>query len=404
MELTESQMLKYAMDNGIIDINTLQMQIEMNERRKYLEKHNHRIWQGADKLWYTKLDDDTKKNGRRLVKRKTEEEVQNEVVEYYKEKENEPTLKDVFYDWVNQKLRYQEIQKQTYDRYEIDFKKFFEENGYSARKIRYLTEIDLEEFVKSTICDNGLTAKSWSNVRTLLYGIFKYAKKRGFTTISITSFMGDLDLSNKIFAKKQKPDEEQVFREDETDMLIKHLLSNPTRGNLGVLVAVYTGMRVGEVVALKWEDIQEDYIYVRRTQVRYKDEDGKEVYDIRDFPKTEAGVRKVVMVDGVKKVFQKLRRMNPFTEYIFERNGKVFTKTALDNCINRACERIGIPRRSMHSLRRTYATRLINANIDDAIITNQMGHTDIETTRRHYYYNDKSFDTMRDLIGKAINY
>lgn len=403
MELTESQMLKYAMDNGIIDMNTLQMQIEMNERRKYLEKHNHKIWQGTDGKWYTKLDDDTKNNGRRLVKRKTEEEIENEVVEYYKDKENEPTIKDVFYDWVNQKLRYQEIQKQTYDRYEIDFKKFFEESGYSVRKIRYLTEIDLEEFVKSTICDNNLTAKSWSNVRTLLYGIFKYAKKRGFTTISITSFMGDLDLSRKSFTHNRKSDDEMVFTPKEMDLLVKYLFSKPTLGNLGLLLEAYTGMRVGEVVALKWEDVGENSIYVHRTQIRYHGEDG-EVYETRDTPKTEAGIRDIVIVDGLRKVLRQLRVINPFTEHIFEKNGKPLTKHALEMCLYRACDKVGIQRRSTHALRRTYATRLMNAKLDDTVVTNQMGHTDIETTRKHYYFNDKDFETMSELIGKAINY
>lgn len=53
MELTESQMLKYAMDNGIIDINTLQMQIEMNERRKvFRETQSQNLARNGRKMVY----------------------------------------------------------------------------------------------------------------------------------------------------------------------------------------------------------------------------------------------------------------------------------------------------------------------------------------------------------------
>ena len=58
----------------------------------------------------------------------------------------------------------------------------------------------------------------------------------------------------------------------------------------------------------------------------------------------------------------------------------------------------------MHVLRKTYATRLLNAKVDEAIITNQLGHTDIATTRAYYYYNDKSLEYVAKTVGKVINY
>lgn len=58
----------------------------------------------------------------------------------------------------------------------------------------------------------------------------------------------------------------------------------------------------------------------------------------------------------------------------------------------------------MHVLRKTYATRLLNSNVDEAIVINQMGHTDIATTKGYYYYNDKTMEKMADLIGNVISY
>ena len=59
--------------------------------------------------------------------------------------------------------------------------------------------------------------------------------------------------------------------------------------------------------------------------------------------------------------------------------------------------------RSMHKIRKTYATKLINNNVDEKIIMRQMGHTDISTTKQYYYFNDKSDDDARLQIQNALS-
>lgn len=402
MNLSDKELLNYALENGMIDVSTIQKTIEMNERKKYLEMHNHEVWQGKDGYFYTKVDDETKPGGRRMIKKSQRKAVEDAIVEFYKGKSNDPTIESVFAEWTEQKLKYGEIQKQTQERYRVDFERFFTE--VKEKKIRYITEEELEDFIKSSIYDKKLTAKAWGNLRTLINGIFKYAKKKGYSSLSVTSFLGDLDISARSFSKNKMVDEECVFREDEMHKLVEALSKKITVPNLGVLLAAYTGMRMGEVAALKWEDVREDHIYVHRTQIRYQREDGKDVYEVRDFPKTEASIRKVVIVDGLKPILKQLRRINPFTEYVFVKNDEIIRKHVFLDCLYRACDRAKIPRRGMHSLRKTFATRLINSNIDEAVIKNQMGHTDIGTTKGYYYYNDKTLETIAESIGKVINY
>ena len=401
MNLSDKELLNYALENGMIDVSTIQKTIEMNERKKYLEMHNHDVWQGKDGYFYTKVDDETKPGGRRMIKKSQRKAVEDAIVEFYKGKSNEPTIESVFAEWIEQKIEYGEIQKQTKERYEVDFIRFFVD--IKEKKIKYITEEDLEDFVKTSIYKNHLKAKAWANLRTILIGIFKFAKKRGYTNISITSFLGDLEISRKAFCKDKKTDEESVFTDFEMRNLVKCLQEMPNMANLAVLMAAYTGMRAGEVVALKWEDINEKYIYVHRTQIRYR-KDGKDIYEVRDFPKTEAGVRKIVIVENLKSILKRLRLLNPFSEYVFTKDGEVMKKCVPSSSLRRMCDKAGIPRRGMHVLRKTYATRLLNANVDESVIINQMGHTDIATTKGHYYYNDKGIEKMAESIGKVINY
>lgn len=399
--LTNIQLLNFAIENGIIDVDTIQRQIEMNERKKFLEMHDNKVWQAPDGRWKTYLQID---NGRKLICKKSFNELQDYIVDYYKDKETQPTLADVFFMWIDSKLAYGEIQKQTYDRYESDYNRYLKNNKLSNTKIKYITEDDLEHFIKSTIHGQNLSSKAWGNLRTIINGIFKFAKRKGFTNIQIAVFMNELELSKRVFNNVYKDEFENVFTEQELDKLIKYLRASPKIQHLGILLALYTGMRVGEIVALKHEDVFSDYIFVHRTQIRYKDSNGNVVYQVRDNPKTEAGIRKVVLSDSAKNIIKQIRMITFGNEYLFEVNNELKTIHTLTMALYRACEKIGIPKRSMHVLRKTYATRLINAGVDEAIIINQMGHTEFSTTKAYYYYNDKPAEQVAEKIQKAINF
>lgn len=394
------ELLKFALENGIIDLGTIQEKMEMNERKKYLNMHPYSVWEGKNEKWYTYLPDG--ENGKKLKKLSSKKAIEDAIVSYYKEAEHEPTVKNVFYEWVERKLKYGEIQKQTYDRYLNDFEKYFLLKQFVKTKIRYVTENQLEDFIMETIVDNNLTAKAWGNIRIIIRGMFVYAKKRKYTQLNITMFFAELDISKKVFSKSKRKDELNVFTEDELKMIIAKLWERNTIGHLGVLMAIYTGMRVGEISALKWEDVKDDYIHINRSQIKFKDENGKTKYDIRNSPKTDTGIRDVVIIPELRMVLKRIRLINPFTEYVFEKNGNFMSVHAFTMILYRVCEELNIQKRGMHVLRKTYATRLINAGIDESIIINQMGHTDFKTTKNYYYYNNKSGGHMSDMISSAL--
>ena len=401
--MTENEMLKYALENGIINIDTIQTKIEMNERLKFLEKHEAKIWQSTDGKWYTYLPD--VKNERRLIKRNSEKALKDAIIDFYKETEEEPTIEVIFHQWINEKLEYGEIQKQTYDRYIVDFHKFFEETGFAEKKIRYIDDITLEHFCKSQIRDKELTSKGWANLRLLIRAIFKFARKRGYTKMDIVNFMSYLELSKTIFRHTKKLSSDNVFNETEMKQIVEYCLSKPTLSNMAVLFAAYTGMRVGEIVALKWEDVQTDIIYVHRTQVSYKDENGKYVHTVKNNAKTEAGNREVVIIPQLRQVLRRLRVINPFTEYVFQiDDDKTVLKNTICKNLHIICDNLNIKRRGVHTLRKTFITNMINANVEETIILEQVGHTMLETSKAFYYYNDKMTDYMSDRMSKAIAY
>ena len=179
------ELLKYAVDNGMINLSYVQEQIEMNKREELLKKHPYKIWQGKEGKWYTYLPDE--KKGRRMVKRSTRKAIEDMIVAYWKVEAENPTIKELFYEWMERKLEYRDICIGTFNRYEKDFRRFFEdESKFSEVRVRNVDSKEIAPFLRKAIANYSLTAKAYSNLRTLTYGMFKYAKEKGYISWSIT--------------------------------------------------------------------------------------------------------------------------------------------------------------------------------------------------------------------------
>lgn len=406
-----------AVESGIIDVSALSAQIELNERKKYLNMHYEKfsVWQGKDGKYYTYLPDSTKTGARKKVKKSSLESVENAIVDYYKKRENNPLVRDVFNLWIDEKLEYGEIAKQTYDKYKNSYIRFFQHEYYTIdkNKIAYVTEDMLERFIKTTICKLNLTVKAYSEMRILINGIFKYAKKKKLTDISITNFMGDLQLSKNIFVHNVKSKDSEVFLEDEIPKIKEFLeAQGDDIHSLGLLLVFQTGMRVGELAALKISDVNtaklpntniiKNYISIERTEIKYRDENNKWVVDVQGYPKTEAGIRNIIVGDEAMKIIARIRKINPFGEYLFMYNGKRIRGHAFNKKLGRVCKAMNINKRTMHKIRKTYGTTLLDNDVDDALVAEQMGHKDVATTRKYYYYSNKSDKTKIEQINKAL--
>lgn len=410
MVLSESEILRRALESGIIDLDTVQEQINMNERKKYLEQHTFsKIWQGKNNgKWYTYLPDEEKV--RRLVKRNTKKDIEDAIVNYYRTIENEPYVERVFNEWLAEKMLYKEIQRQTFDRYSDAFKRFFINNLDAKEimdiKIKYIDEDMLERFIKLTIANMELTQKAYSQLRTLLNGIFRYAKKKKYSQLSISHFFGDLQISQRSFKKRIVDKAKEVYQEEEAIRLTDNIRTRTEDIRaLALLLTFETGVRIGELAALKISDIGDKVIHIQRTEVKYRSEiTGKNVCVVRDYPKTDAGNRYLIINEKAQDTINKIIELNPNGEFLFELNRKRIRAHAFRRKLMRICDELKIDYKSNHKIRKTYGTMLIDNNVDDSIIAEQMGHADIITTQKYYYFSNKSEEKRREQISKAVCY
>lgn len=391
----QHELLKFAIESGMIDLQYICAIKDMNEKRKYLELHPYSIWQGKDGLFYTYLPDEQK--GRTLRKRNTRTAIEKLVVDYWKEQQVNPTLKEVFDEWNDRRLELEQISPNTHQRNEQIFTRHFAKN--EKKKIKSVTPEWIEDFLERQIHEFNLTAKAYSNLKTVLRGFMKRAKKRKLTDVSIEMVLGDMDISSKQFKKVIKEDYEEVFSEEETDKMMEYLHNNMDLKNLGILLMFITGLRVGELVALKYEDFDGQAIKIRRTETRKRDGKNTYLYEVKDFPKTEAGVRTAIIPPDYIWIIKRLKMQNPFSEYVFMENGKRVTTNAMRSRLKTICRKLDIYHKPPHKIRKTYGSILIDSKVDTRMIIDQMGHTNILCTEQFYHRNRKTVDKKSEILG-----
>ena len=394
------QNLLELIQDGTLDMGMLLNQVNDMQNNKYLKKHNYAIWQNKDGKHVTEIL--TKGGKRKQISSVTREGLEKKIIDYYKSLDDSPTSEDTFNKWINEKLD-TDIAKGTCDRYTTDFYRFFDEE-FRTTKMRDFTEKQIATYIKHTIRNQSLSYKAYSGMRTILMGILKYSKANGLSDISATSLFDGLELNKRNFTKILKPDGSQIYTEEDLNNLIEYLGAETefTDYALAILFLIRTGLRIGELGALKKIDVNEDSILVRRQYISHKGDKGHRIYEIVEYAKSSAGLREVILTDKAKDIIQKTCARHPDNEFLFTCEGRLLTSSVCNNYLRNACKALGIPYRSVHKLRKTFATILLDNGVDEAYVKAIMGHEDINTTRSHYYYCNKKKKDYEAQIKSAI--
>lgn len=213
--------------------------------------------------------------------------------------------------------------------------------------------------------------------------------------ISVKNIMDDLLFPSSAFKQTNAENSTQIFKHSETQLLKEALKDTENLLELGILLALETGVRVGELCALKRDCVTEKCLLIRASE--HKAKFGNEYRYYIDTPKKDK-IRDIVLYDDAKAVLARILSLHD-SDWLFpnKENASMWTHAhQFDRAIRRVCRNLGIPERSMHKLRKTYtsyalsqmnASRDTNKRVTDKLVQGQLGHSDIETTHRAYYYD-----------------
>ena len=364
------------------------------------------FYSNSQKKWMGQMNIGRDENGK--IKRKT---VYGKTPEEVKEKLNQikfsiysGTFLDVshitFYQLAKQmqddKLAMNEIQEQTYYRNLETLKHTAPINNVPLQQINFFMIKDLLiskiDYSQSTI----------RKIVLILRQCFKEAKKR---KIIIENPMEDV----KMPKSRQKPRKVRAFTVDEQKKFLNVLMNEQTRYTDQMLISIFTGMRMGEVNALRIEDFNMRFNVINVDKTIAKGKYGEAF--INDNAKTEAGNRQIPINSMVKPVIERIiKNYQPTKDgYLFHTSSGSLVATSVANTeFKRIIKRYEIVDPdvkgdiTMHSLRHTYATRMIESGMPPKVLQNLLGHTDISVTLNTYSDVFESFQT--ENVAKADDY
>lgn len=412
------ELLMYAAQNGNIDIGRLKTDVEMKKREKLLSMHQSTIYQGKDGNWYTYLPDNATTSKRKKIKRKTKEQVEDVVADYYREVTTVPTLAKAFEEWQDYTLSMNQVQKSTYDRRKNDFDRFIKNRKIANIPIDEITDwmvlTFLDEFIKEY--SGKIGRKAFNNMKSLITGTFGYFMTyKRVEVIKVKDIFECYKVPGNVF-KKPKTDN-QVFMDDEADKLIKLIRKEywMDMRALGILFMLFTGLRVGELATLKMSDfISENRLHVQRTLTKEKDVKNITRREVSDTPKTESSDAVILLSEDAIMILNQVKKVRLLTgnascEWTFTEDGDLISDNKFDKQLRKFCRDLKIPERGCHKLRKTYCSELLGCGVDQKIVQNQMRHADIRTTEKYYHFNTKCEDVVREEINKnnklsAVNY
>ena len=394
--MNNEEILKYLSESGIIDISSIQQDVEMKKIDKLVNDHPYKYWYGKDEKWHVYLPDI--KKGRILKNKNTEEEIRQVIAEYQKSIIDNPTIEELFNEWNDRRLELKKISHPTYERNKSFYDRHYKEFG--KKRIKSVSSDDFANFLEEQIPKHNLTAKAFAGLKGITKGILKRAKRQNLITWNVEEMLFSLDISESDFKKTIKEDYEEVFNEQEMALLIDYILNHQDLKNIGILLMFVTGLRVGELCTLKHEDIHDNCIDVRRTETRIQKE-GTNKYDylVKDYPKTRAGIRTVAVPRQFQEIVVKLWWFSSNTEYVFEEKGKRLTAQKFRSRLSLLCRELGIYHKSPHKIRKTYGSILLDNGVDKRTVLDQMGHEDINVSETHYHRNRKSLEKKLDMMS-----
>lgn len=413
--LTQEELLKYALSNGMINLDEVSKQVDMEMIEKVKEIHKFKITQPSedakDPRWQTHVEDGTKQSGRRKVKGNTENELLLKLAKHYGITDDENlTMNDMFDKWLPYKRSITNSENTIY-RHTTHWKRYCVNSRICNSNMKTLTTLELESWANSLIKDNNMTRKEWQNVKVIIGGIWDYTFR---SNLIKTNPWAGIKISVKFKQISKKTPETQVFIGEDIDKLIvacqEMYDTNGNEAYLAILFNLYCGLRVGELVALKWEDVNltESYFAVEREEVhiRERQKDGTINYKwiIEDHTKTYTS-RYVPLipkaVDILEIVIGKRSNKNRKSDFIFKRDNGHLNTNNISNALRWACKKADISNKSTHKIRKTFASRLDASGVPTDEIRTLLGHTDAQTTLG-YIYNPLPKEETLEMIQNAF--
>jgi integrase len=277
--------------------------------------------------------------------------------------------------------------------WKIDKKKYVKKSSFSAYTLlienhllptfghqQNIEEADVQYFVFQKL-ETGLSQKTIKDILIVLKMILKFGAKNKW--LDYTPF--DIQFPTE----REKHNIEVLNRADQKKIM-NYIQEHFTFRNLGVYICLSAGMRIGEVCALTWEDIDIDngVISVNRTIQRiYVIEDGNRRTElILDTPKTKNSIRDIPISKDLLRILKPFKKIVNPSFFVLTNDVKPTEPRTYRSYYKNLMATLNMPELKFHGLRHSFATRCIESNCDYKTVSVLLGHSNISTTLNLYVH------------------
>ena len=393
----QGDLLNYAISTGIINLDSVHDEYMASRKEQVIKNHCFAITEPTETnpRWQTYFKDGDGK--RHLVRAQTKDDLYDKLVSLYfsDESVDKMSFEDLFNEWLAYKKEISESPN-TPMRHRQRYEKYFKPSPLNDMKIRKISDLTLERECNRIVKNNNLSSKEWVNAKTIINGMYKYAIRKGYLS---SNPMDRVEITVKFRQIVKKTGKTQTYNTEELKDLNEYLDLKYEETHdpafLAVRLNFMLGLRVGELVSLKWEDICDDkHIHIVREEIRNQATGNLEVVE-----HTKTHTDRFVIL--IPKAIDLLNSMEHAGEYIFMREGKRLTSRQINYVLEKYAERTKQKTKSSHKMRKTYAS-MLNANgVPIDAIREQLGHSNLSTTYG-YIYNPLTEAETYDLIASAL--
>ena len=395
---TEFNLSSVDLDD-IIKLDSVRSHLVMTRIEKIKKEYPYKITPPRNDVWWQTTYRDPITNKRKCIKARTENDLYLKLYKIFFEQNIDKTFHQMFLEWIEYKSNLSSS-KNTIIRHKQHYRKYFADKDVDSKSICKLDVIYMEKFCNSLIKENNLTRKEFTNVKTILNGMFDLAFRKHEIK---ENPMKDVRIMVKFRQVNRKTGESETYNTEELESLMKYLDLKYQETHESVYLAVkvnfYLGLRVGELTALKWGDIVGlNHLHIMREEVRDQETN---VYSVVDHTKTSRD-RFVALIPKAYSILLMLRPDNyDPNDYIFKKDGKRLTSRKINYVLEKYAERMDIKAKSSHKIRKTYASNLSVSGVPVDEIRKQLGHTNLSTTLS-YIFNPLTEQETYDLIKEAL--
>ena len=405
------ELLRQLGNDGILALQCIRDQIEMNKRKKILKDHPYKPKYNKKKgRWYTRFKTD---EGEIIQRSRADpKELEDLIVEFYTNGFDEEEAEPNIYTFDKAHDRWMEAQREygksnnSIRRYETDWARFFSDSKFKDMDLFEITPRDIEVFMIDNIKRYNLKRRSSDSLYACVSGVFYNAvMDRKLDAHDNPCLYVDKKKFIKFYNVEDKTPEERTVSPEELAQLISKIDSDIERNPsyiypYGVKLALLTGMRVGEIAGLRWGHVYDSYIKICESE-KY------DVVEKRYFQsKTKnSKVRTVPITDHLREFLDTMKdlqsRYGIVNDFVLSFDNQKLRCKNLTAYMNHKCEQIKFSsHKSIHAIRRTFNSYLRFSGVSATEAGSIIGNTP-KVNDNHYTYDIQSIETKKAYVSDA---